>query len=314
MGLDLKLLDGFIHHPILVLKPTMLVTGFPGPIGAGVQIDSRLPFLVGSQGADFLGAAFIRIDGNLPALHGVTGVGFLVHPDQTLLLVVPGIHNSGTGFHDDIMEAQFRCPVRIFRWQLQHDVPPGSQIFCADKSGIVSGIFADDFSIGILHPECPSTQEISRIGGFFNLDAPQMGVCEGNFRSLTNGDGHRFYGGVHNPVGIIRRQFLGIVSAGGQAGNGNSTVCTRCKGRARNWLGAGSIRIHPDFPTAYVFSGTGNFYQLETTGVQLVMEADRGGATAGDGDFLGIGTGAGVACLDTAVSVTQLFDIVGTSS
>ena len=48
-----------------------------------------------------------------------------------------------------------------------------------------------------------------------------MGVGEGYFRSLTDGDGHGFYSGVNYPVGVIRGQLLGIVSAWGQAGNGH---------------------------------------------------------------------------------------------
>ncbi len=43
MGLDFKFLDGFIHHPVFVLKPTMFIAGFLGPIGAGIKIVSS-PF------------------------------------------------------------------------------------------------------------------------------------------------------------------------------------------------------------------------------------------------------------------------------
>ena len=107
MGLDLKSLDSFIHHPVFVLKSPMLVAGFLRPVGAGIKVIASSTILVGDKGAYLLGAGFIQVDGNVPALHGFAGVGLFVEPGQALLLVKPGIHGGFTGFHGHIMEAQF---------------------------------------------------------------------------------------------------------------------------------------------------------------------------------------------------------------
>ena len=59
MGLNFKLLDGFIHHPVFVLKPPMLVAGFLCPIGAGVKIVTSLAVRIGDKGAYLLGTGFV---------------------------------------------------------------------------------------------------------------------------------------------------------------------------------------------------------------------------------------------------------------
>lgn len=110
MWLDLKSLDGFIHHPVFVLKPPMLVAGFLRPIDTGIEIVTSPTFLVGDKGADFLGAGFIRIHSDVPALHRLAGIGLFVEPSQPLFLIEPGIHGGFTGFYCYIMGAKLRKP------------------------------------------------------------------------------------------------------------------------------------------------------------------------------------------------------------
>ena len=124
MGLDFKFMDCFVHHPVFVLKAPMLVTGFLRPVGAGIKVITSPTILVGDKGADFLGAGFVRIHCDVPALHGFAGVGFLVEPDQTLLLVEPCVHGAFTGFHGHIMEDQLCEPIIILRGQFHYGVPP----------------------------------------------------------------------------------------------------------------------------------------------------------------------------------------------
>lgn len=82
MGLDFKLVDCFVHHPVFVLKSPMLVAGFLCPVGSGVKVIARLTVCIGDKGADLLSAGFVRIDRNMPAFHGLPGVGLFVEPDQ----------------------------------------------------------------------------------------------------------------------------------------------------------------------------------------------------------------------------------------
>ena len=124
MGLDFKLVDRFIYHPVFVLKSSMLVTGFLRPVGAGVKVIARLTVGIGDKGADLLGAGFVRIDSDMPAFHGLPGVGLFVEPDQSLLLIEPSVHGGFTGFHGHIMETQLCEPIIILRGQLHNRVPP----------------------------------------------------------------------------------------------------------------------------------------------------------------------------------------------
>ena len=124
MGLDFKLVDCFVHHPVFVLKSTMLVAGFFRPVDAGVKVIARLTVCIGDKGANLLGAGFVRIDSNMPAFHGLPGVGLFVEPDQPLLLIEPSVHGGFTGFHGHIVETQLGQPIIILRGQLHNCVPP----------------------------------------------------------------------------------------------------------------------------------------------------------------------------------------------
>ena len=102
----------------------MFIAGFLCPVGAGIKVIPSPTILVGDKGADFLGAGFVRIHGNVPALHGLAGVGLFVEPDQTLLLIEPGIYGGFTGFHSHIMEAQLCQPIIVLCGQLYNGIPP----------------------------------------------------------------------------------------------------------------------------------------------------------------------------------------------
>ena len=123
MGLDFKLVDSFIHHPVFILKPPVFIAGFLRPVGAGVKVVASLALRIGDKCTDLLGAGFVGVDGDVPALHRFAGIGHFVKPNQALFLVVPGIHSVFPGLHSRIMEAQLRRPVIVLRGQLYHGVP-----------------------------------------------------------------------------------------------------------------------------------------------------------------------------------------------
>ncbi len=88
-------------------------------------------------------------------------------------------------------------------------------------------------------------------------------------------------------------QLLHIVSAGGKSGDGNLSAGI-CGMRPRNQRGAGRIGVNPELPAGQVLAVLGGFGQADGAGVQLVIEADRSGAAAGDGYLLRVGTGTGI--------------------
>ena len=87
--------------------------------------------------------------------------------------------------------------------------------------------------------------------------------------------------------------FLDIVGAGGKPGDGNLTAGV-CTVQSRNQCGAGGIGVNPELSAGQVLAVLRVFGQADGAGVQLVIEADRSGAAAGDGYLLRVGTGTGI--------------------
>ena len=157
MGLDLKFLDGFIHHPVFILKTAVLVAGLLGPIDTGVHIISGAAIFVGDAGMQFLGAGFVCVDGDVPALHAIACVGLFIEPAQALLPVEPFIHHILTAHNGYIMEAKFTVPVNILSRQFQNGIPSGRKIIAVSNAGFIGGIVAHDVVFRILHPEGPAS-------------------------------------------------------------------------------------------------------------------------------------------------------------
>ena len=77
---------------------------------------------------------------------------------------------------------------------------------------------------------------------------------------------------------------------------------------------AGTVAVNTELPAREVFAIFRRFCQGHAAGIQLVCKADRNCAACGDGNFLGIGTGTVVQCIDGAVSVAQFLHIIGACS
>ena len=156
MGLDFKFLDGFINQPVFIFKASVLVTGFFGPVSAGVHVITDFSFFIGNHGADFLSAGFVSIDGDMPALQGFTGVCLLMEPTQTLFTVHPFIHNCLTSHNGYIMESQLTVPVVIFSLQFDNSVTAQWQVFRTGITIIISGVFSYDMGILVGDTEGPA--------------------------------------------------------------------------------------------------------------------------------------------------------------
>ena len=191
MGLDLESLDGGVNDPILVVKEAVLVSCLLSPIGAGVQVITRLALLIGDDFPCRLGAGFIRINRDAPALGICAGIGPFHKPGQTLLLVVPFIHRCISGGDGDIVEAQLRQPVIILGGLLRHRIPAQRQVFRAGIAIVIRGIGSNGFAVGITNHKSPAAQVIAGVGGLVKLNAAIAGVDEGELRSLASchGDG-----------------------------------------------------------------------------------------------------------------------------
>ena len=163
MGLDIKLVDSFIHHPVFVLKAPVFVAGFLRPVGAGVKVITSSTILVGDKGADFLGAGIIRENSNVPALHRLAGIGLFVEPGQALLLVEPGIYGGFTGFHGHIVEAQLCEPIIVLRGQLHYGVPSQRKIIRAGVAIVIGGEVSVGVALRISHPESPAAKLIAGV-------------------------------------------------------------------------------------------------------------------------------------------------------
>ena len=97
-------------------------------------------------------------------------------------------------------------------------------------------------------------------------------------------------------------QFLNIHSASGEIRNGNLTVGVSGMGTG-DQRSAGGVGIDAELPACQIFAILSSLGQIQPTGVQLVIEADRRSLSSGEGDSLGIGAGAGIHGVDCAVAV-----------
>ena len=183
----------------------------------------------------------------------------------------------------------------------------------AGISVFIGGEVSVGIALGISHPECPAAKLIAGVGGLADFDAPIVGVGEGDFCGLANGNRYRLHGGVKFPIGIVCGNLFGVIGSFLQTRNRNRTICPGGEWRAGNRGGAGSIRVQPDLPVGQVFTSVGFLYQLHAAGVQFVIEGDQSGAAAGNGYFLGIGAGTGVQRMDGTVHMPQLLHKVSAS-
>ena len=81
--------------------------------------------------------------------------------------------------------------------------------------------------------------------------------------------------------------------------------------RPRYQRSAIAVAVNTELPAFQILTIFRGFRDTQAARVQLICEADRGGATCGNGNFLRIGTGAVVQLVDAAVSMSQLLHIVG---
>lgn len=140
-----------------------------------------------------------------------------------------------------------------------------------------------------------------------------MGVGEGDFCGLANGNCDGLHSGVKSPIVIVRGNLFGVIGSFLQARNRNRAICPGGEWRAGNSVGAVSIRIQPNLPATQVCTCVRGFHQLYAAGVQLIYEADRCRGTCGYSYGLWIGAGTGVQSVDGTAGVPQLLHIVSAS-
>ena len=214
MGLDFKSLDGFIHQPVFIFKPSLGISGFFGIIDTGIKIIACSTVFFGSCGAEFLSAGFICIDGNDPSFQRFTCVGTLMEPAKALFPIQPFIHNRFTSFHRNVMEAQFAIPVVILRRQLHHSVTAQREVSCAGITVFIGGVVTDDIAVHVPDTESPAVKVVARIGGLSELNASEVGIGESHSGRLIHSHGNSFDSGIIFPIGISGVHLFGIIGSG----------------------------------------------------------------------------------------------------
>ena len=165
-------------------------------------------------------------------------------------------------------------------------------------------------------PVCIQNLEFPPFGApvysiLFHTKVTIVCIAEGHRHSRIRFDSDGFDRRIAYPVRIIHCDFFCVQLLGDQTLYHNGAVFASRKGRTLNRLGAGDIRIDPDLPAGEVFSRIGLLDQLDGTGIQRVMEADRSGSAISNRHLFGVVTGTAVHRFDSTVAVPKLLDIVG---
>ena len=271
MGQNLDFLNRFVHHPVFILKATILVPGFFGVVNAGIKVIAAPAFFVGGNGSHRLCTLRVRIDGDFPAFHIFAGIGFLVKPADTLFLIQPCVCNILAACDKHRVEAQLSDPVDVLRGKFHHRVASQRQISGDGIAIFIRGKFANGFSAGIPDLECPAAQMVAGVGGFHDLDAAILCVRKGDAGSLVYLNRHGLYFCVELPIGIVCRNFSGIQHSGLQTGDSHSAICPSHKRRIRYGICAVSVIIQADFPAAQIFSCVGFLHQRDCLLQQAVL-------------------------------------------
>ena len=169
---------------------------------------------VGNDRSNLLGTFRIRIDGDVPPLHRFTGIGFLINPDKALLPIQPSIHSILTACDQNCVEAQLSGPIGILCGKLYHRIAPQGQISGNGIAVFIRGIISNGLSIGIPNAECPAAKVVASVGSFHDLNAAIVGIGEGDTGRLVCLDHYGFHRCIEAPIGITRRNFLGIQCSG----------------------------------------------------------------------------------------------------
>ena len=260
VGLDFKPIDSLINEPVFIVESAQGVPSFLCIIDAGIEIVSGFTRFIGSDCADLFCAGFIAVNGDFPTGQVFSGIGGLTEPSQTLLLILPFIHNGFTGFYSHIVESQLTVPVIIIHRQFLHRVAAQRQITREGFTIFVRGVVTHMVSVGICYPESPAAQMVAGVGGFLEFDASEMGVGKGNGCGLVSHDLDFLHRSIKLPVGIISRDLLCVKGAGFQTADGDGAVGSGCERRTGYGLGAGRIKVKANEPANQVLSGIGLLY------------------------------------------------------
>ena len=260
VGLDFKPIDSLINEPVFIAVSSQSIAGFFCIEDTGIEIVSGFARFIGGDGADLLCAGFIAVNGDFPTGQVFSGIGGLSEPSQTLLLILPFIHNGFTGFYSHIVESQLTVPVIIIHRQFLHRVAAQRQIASIGFTVFIGGVVTHMVSVSICHPESPAAQMVSGVGGFLEFDASEMGVGKGNRCGLVNHDLDFLHRSIKLPVGIISRDLLCVKGAGFQTADGDGAVGSGGERRTGYGLGAGRIIVKANKPANQVLSGIGLLY------------------------------------------------------
>ena len=112
---------------------------------------------------------------------------------------------------------------------------------------------------------------------------------------------------INGAVGVT--DFLNVISAGFQICHRNFT-CGICCVRAGHKRRTGRIRINTELPAFQILVILSTLGQIQSAGIQLIGETDRGSIVCGNGDLLRVCAGTVVQCIYAAVCVSNLLNIV----
>ena len=199
----------------------------------------------------------------------------------------------------------------VLRDDFLDGVGAGKQVVRQDQAVHPSGKGSHQLVIRGIDLKFPTCHTAPIRHGFDNLGPAIVGVGKGYGCRLVGSDGHRLYGSIALPIGIASSNLLSIQSSRQQTCDGYGSILPCCEGRAGHRACAGRIRIKPDLPAAQIFTCVRSLDQLHAACIQLVCEADGGSSTAGNGHRLRVGTSTVVQCIDCAVRMPDLLNIVG---
>ena len=194
---------------------------------------------------------------------------------------------------------------------------PGDGDLTIDVGSVRAGDPCSTSSIGV-DTELPARKVLAVLCGLGQIQSGRVQLIHKADRSgLTSGKRNLLRisagTGVHSvdsAVGVP--QLLDVHSTSREIRNGNLAVGVSGMGTG-DQCSAGRIGIDAELPACQIFAILSSLGQIQPTGVQLVIEADRRSLSSGEGDSLGIGAGAGVHGVDCAVAVAQLLDVDGAS-
>ena len=239
---------------------------FLDEVGSGRNLCDDRAVILGCERrtADKLGAGSIGVDVELPAAKVFAGVGFLDDLHIGFLTVgecdALGITSNNCYRAERGVIDPFGILSRLVNFP---DIVGTGQQLHADLAFIIGnkGRTGDDvLAISVsVDVEFPAAQVLAGVGCLDDLSIAIMGILYGYGCGAVRTDLYRFDPIICDPEIIASIKLLHIVSAGCEAGNGDSAIGAGLKGRTGNGILAGSIRVYTEAPSRHILAGIGDF-------------------------------------------------------